>query len=352
MIPSFEKFMYPVLLMLKDGLPKQRDELRKACTEFMQLSKSDLEERISSNNKYKIVDRLQWATYYLMKAGLITRPSKAVEQITPEGQSLLQTGIKDITRQFLREHYEASAQFEKETRKAAKERANMKKNNSAITVGNAEKDTSIEKESNNLQNESMSADIANQHLATDDIFSMSILEEKELKISQDINSINEGLITELIGILNDFDEESFKNLLLELIPKMGYSNNFEEYSIEAKLAHDIAFSGFVNIDELGLNRFFVVAHNKIEEEITHLDVQTFIGTLSSLGISNGVYITTSDFTEEAQIHKMIGNINIKLIDGRELAKLMIKYNLGVKVRNIFEIKDVDQEYLFTHLTQG
>lgn len=41
-----------------------------------------------------------------------------------------------------------------------------------------------------------------------------------------------------------------------------------------------------------------------------------------------------------------------LIGGEMLAKLMIKFNVGVVTRNVFEIKDVDQEYLFTRLTQS
>lgn len=123
MIPSFEQFMYPVLQVLKDGSPKQRNELRKACADFMGLTKEDLEEKILSNNKYKIVDRLQWATYYLLKAGLLTRPSKAVEQITPERIALLESGITEITRQYLRAHYEAVAQFEKKNQISSKEKS-------------------------------------------------------------------------------------------------------------------------------------------------------------------------------------------------------------------------------------
>lgn len=351
MIPSFEKFMYPVLQVLKDGSPKQRNELRKACADFMGLTKEDLEEKIISNNKYKIVDRLQWATYYLLKAGLLTRPSKAVEQITPEGSALLATGITEITRQYLRAHYETVAQFEKKTRLAAKKRASLKANASKETM--TKKDLREEPIKNTIvKSDNICETNDNLQISDNHCFGMSLLEEKIATIAQQVNSIQEGLISELIGIVNDFDSNSFKRLLLELIPKMGYTTVFQEYNVDAKLGHEVTMSGFVNIDELGINKFFIVANNNIEEEVTIFDVQSFIETLRNLGVTNGVYVTTSDFTNKAKMHNMYGNINIILINGHELAKLMIKYNIGVKIRHAFEIKDVDQEYLFTHLTQS
>lgn len=73
--------------------------------------------------------------------------------------------------------------------------------------------------------------------------------------------------------------------------------------------------------------------------------------LSTIGINMGVYITTSTFSEEAKDYCSSGQIRIKLIDGRLLAELMIKHNLGVITRETFEVKQLDQEFLFTHLTQ-
>lgn len=352
MIPKDEKFMYPVLCILKDGSPRHRDELRKECAKIMHLTEQDLEERISSNRKYKIVDRLQWSTNYLLRAGLVTRPQPGVEQITDAGIALLNTGITDITRQFLREHYASYALFEKETREAFKQRSKSKKDI------NDKDEQVMNQEDASLDNDILESvtyndyEVEDEKPHNDEQGSLSYIEEKESSISEEIELLREGLIEELVGIINDFDRDSFKNLLLELIPRIGYSSVFEEYNIDAKFSHDVELSGFVNIDELGLNKFFLAAHNKIEEDINLIDVQSFIGAISSLGISNGVYITTSKFSEEAKLLKTHGAVRVILLDGREIAKLMIKFNIGVKTRKTFEIKDVDQEYLFTHLTQA
>ena len=357
MIPSFEEFLFPVLFALMDGKPLYRDDLRDACVKNMGFTEEELKERISSGKKYKIVDRLQWATYYLQKAGLVFRPSHATDQITDEGKALLETGVTNINRQYLREHFEAYRVFEKQTRDAAKRRLQEKKKE-LPKKGRRKTSTQKVATENNTKEElpqpkGLFDDI---NMNTVEKFSVefkpSTLENTIQKISDDCERLNNELVAELKSIINEFDQESFAALLLELIPRMGYSSVFRECQLSAKMAHDVVLSGFFNIDELGLNRFFLLAHNNTEDEISLIDVQSFIGALSSIGISTGVYITTSRFSSEAMEYQTHGAIRCILIDGEMLAKLMIKFNIGVVTRKVYEIKDVDQEYLFTRLTQS
>ena len=349
MIPNFEAFLFPVLYLLKEGSPMKRGDLRIACEKYMGFTEEELQERINSGKKYKIVDRLQWATYYLLKAGLLARPDHATDQITEEGKFLVDSGVTEINRQYLRKHYKSFRDFEIQTRESSKQRqaekaAKTKSKPQRISVL---KEVSIygAKKVVKVENEPIVHDI---ELSNAPI----TLDKKLSQIEEDITALTQGLINELKGIVNDFDKESFRCLLLELIPKMGYSSVFEDYDINAKMAHDIVLSGYFNIDEMGLNRFFVLAHNKTTEQISQIDVQSFIGALSSIGVNMGVYITTSAFSSEALAYQTNGSIRCVLIDGIALAKLMAKFNIGVVTRKTFEIKDVDQEYLFTRLTQS
>ena len=351
MTPSFELFLYPVLYALKDGKPMKREELRDACAKLMNLTQEDLEEKISSGKKHKIVDRIQWATYYLIKTGLLTRTDHATEQITEEGKKLLASGVTTINRQFLREHYETYRIFEQQTREAAKLRLAEKKNNKKKKNKGKKENSEQRIERKNTHNET-STETRKKILNTNMTHSPSFLDAKLSQIEQDINSLSQGLVCELRDIINDFDKESFRCLLLDLIPKMGYSSIFKEFSLNAKIAHDITLSGFINIDEMGLNRFFVLAHNKTTDDISQMDVQSFIGALSSIGINLGVYITTSQFSPEAITYQTYGSVRCVLIDGLALAKLMVKFNIGVITRKVFTVKDVDQEYLFTRLTHS
>jgi restriction system protein len=58
----------------------------------------------------------------------------------------------------------------------------------------------------------------------------------------------------------------------------------------------------------------------------------------------GVFITTSDFTKEARDYVAMIDSKIILIDGEELAELMIDYNVGVSVATVYEIKKMDSDY--------
>ena len=45
------------------------------------------------------------------------------------------------------------------------------------------------------------------------------------------------------------------------------------------------------------------------------------------------------FSHRKKIHK-----RIVLIDGKELAKLMIQHNVGVRSKEIYEVKKIDEDY--------
>ena len=58
----------------------------------------------------------------------------------------------------------------------------------------------------------------------------------------------------------------------------------------------------------------------------------------------GVFITTSDFTKEAKDFAEKIDSKIILINGEELAELMIDYNVGVSVATTYQIKKMDSDY--------
>ena len=60
--------------------------------------------------------------------------------------------------------------------------------------------------------------------------------------------------------------------------------------------------------------------------------------------SKGVFITTSTFTDAARKCAKEVQSKIVLIDGEQLCKYMIEYNLGVSSHQIYEIKKIDSDY--------
>jgi restriction system protein len=58
----------------------------------------------------------------------------------------------------------------------------------------------------------------------------------------------------------------------------------------------------------------------------------------------GVFITTSKFSRDALDYLQRIEKKIVLIDGQQLAEMMIKYNLGVTVKDTYQIKNIDTDY--------
>jgi restriction system protein len=55
-------------------------------------------------------------------------------------------------------------------------------------------------------------------------------------------------------------------------------------------------------------------------------------------------VTTSHFPSSAVEFAQKISKRIVLIDGKELARLMIKHNIGVRTKDIYELKALDEDY--------
>ncbi|WP_264291546.1 restriction endonuclease [Methanothermobacter thermautotrophicus] len=58
----------------------------------------------------------------------------------------------------------------------------------------------------------------------------------------------------------------------------------------------------------------------------------------------GVFITTSKFSDKAREYASSISNRIVLIDGEELAQLMIDHDVGVSRVTSYEIKKIDTDY--------
>ena len=74
------------------------------------------------------------------------------------------------------------------------------------------------------------------------------------------------------------------------------------------------------------------------------EIQSFVGALSGKGATKGIFITTSTFTREAKEYKPSTNIKIVLIDGQQLCNYMIDFNIGVSIKQVYEVKKVDSDF--------
>ena len=74
------------------------------------------------------------------------------------------------------------------------------------------------------------------------------------------------------------------------------------------------------------------------------NLRNFAGAIDSAGTSKGVFVTTAGFTRAAKEYVARSPKHIVLIDGEELARLMVKHDIGVRRKMLYEVKRIDEGY--------
>ena len=303
MIPKFDHFFLPCLQCLSDGKTYTQELLRAYVIDYFELSEEEAGSLIKSGRKTMIADRVQWTTSYFLQAGLIETPKRGTYI------------INDFGKKFLAEHKDG---FDKSdllqipsfasfaTRRTDKPTADVK------PIGN----------SNNQVEESTPTDLI------DDAF-------RQIK-----SALAQDLLTKILEMSPSF----FEKLVVELLVKMGYGGSFEDAASVTQYSHDEGIDGVIKEDKLGLDTIYIQAKRWDKGTVGRKEIQAFVGAINMKHASKGVFITTSTFTEEAK--KCVKDVQSKivLIDGAQLCKYMIEYNLGVSTRQVYEIKQIDSDY--------
>jgi restriction system protein len=124
---------------------------------------------------------------------------------------------------------------------------------------------------------------------------------------------------------------------------MGYGGR------EALLEHtgksgDSGLDGLVRQDALGLDLVGVQAKRYDKDNaVMRPEIQAFVGALQGAQTNRGVFVTTGRFSTGARQFADSVGMRLRLIDGIELTKMMVRYNVGVQVRETFELKQIDEE---------
>ncbi len=156
-------------------------------------------------------------------------------------------------------------------------------------------------------------------------------------------SIRKNLALELLLKIKSSSPAFFETLVVELLVKMGYGGSIKDAGRSIGRSGDEGIDGIIKEDKLGLDVIYVQA-KRWENVVGRPEIQKFVGALAGQGAKKGVFITTSRFTNEAKEYQPRNETKIVLIDGEQLAELMIDHNLAVSTVNTFEIKRIDNDY--------
>lgn len=124
---------------------------------------------------------------------------------------------------------------------------------------------------------------------------------------------------------------------------MGYGGSRKDAGEAVGQSGDGGIDGIIKEDKLGLDAIYIQA-KRWESIVGRPIVQAFAGSLEGQRARKGVLITTSQFSKEAR--EYVGKIEKKivLIDGEQLAQLMIDHGIGVTEVAAYIIKRVDLDY--------
>jgi restriction system protein len=125
---------------------------------------------------------------------------------------------------------------------------------------------------------------------------------------------------------------------------MGYGGA-DTRATRTQLSNDGGIDGIIDQDVLGLSRVYIQAKRyALTSSVQRPDIQSFVGALQGQQANQGVFITTGRFSSGATDYAKSVPTRVVLIDGSRLAELMIRYRVGVQVKQTLQIIDVDEDF--------
>ena len=129
-----------------------------------------------------------------------------------------------------------------------------------------------------------------------------------------------------IDTLHHLPPQQFEHTVLDLLENMGYG-----HARHVGRTGDGDIDGIIDQDTLGLDRLYVQA-KRWTNPVGESEIRNFSGSLDAHGATRGILITTSDFTDTARKTAKtisIGTKHIRLVNGHELAHLILKHSIRV-----------------------
>lgn len=162
-------------------------------------------------------------------------------------------------------------------------------------------------------------------------------------IESAVRELDGELRTSLLEQLLNSDPYNFEQIVIDVLVAMGYGGSREEAAQVTKKSNDGGIDGIINEDRLGLDVIYVQA-KRWQHNIGRKEIQSFVGALAGYQAQKGIFITTSDFIQNAIDYANSVSQKVILIDGPRLADLMIEHNVGVSTVRTIELKRLDSDY--------
>lgn len=286
-IPTSHVIKAALLAALQDGRPRLLRELVPQLAAHFELTPDDLAVR-HATGALKFENRVRWARQHLKDDAAISTPERGVVQITSRGRAML-----------------------------------------SLHGGEEQAVSILPLEPHARNSEAPPSTVP---LAPEDALDLAV------------EQLLGRLRADLLAHVKKVSPQQFERLVVDLLLAMGYGFD-ESAGHVTRYSGDGGIDGLVHEDKLGLSSIFIQAKRYVDQNVGRPDVQQFLGALTGAGAGKGVFITSSGFTREArEFAARLQNQRVVLIDGPQLARLMVEHDIGVATTKTLSIKHVDSDY--------
>ncbi len=302
-MPGFQEFMRPILKLAADGRECTMQDVVPALAAHFAIPEAEQNLLMESGTQTKLYNRAAWAVTHLTKGMLIEKVSRGRFRITPRGLETLSKHPGRVDLKYLSQFPEFQA-FRTKTNKP----------------------TAVVAALNKADAETADTD-----------------KTPEEQLGEAYEELREALADDLLRRFRSGTPKFFEHLVLQVLLAMGYGKGHIERAKVTGRSGDEGIDGVIPQDRLELDMVYVQA-KRHENAVGPGDIDKFVGSLMRKKANKGVFITSGTFTDGAERAAKDAAVKLRLIDGDELAELMIDYNVGVSAAATYVVKKVDTDF--------
>ena len=300
-IPGYQEFMLPLLKLAGDGNVHKISEAMDTLAIQIGISDAEKETMLPSGTQTRYYNRVTWALTYLTKTLLLEKAGRGTFKIAARGISVLKKNPVQINNAYL----EQFSEYKTFKNKSNKPSASASNGGTSVAV------------------------------------QPDITPEEQLEVAHE--TLRNALADELLQRVRAGSPKFFEHLVIRLLVAIGYGGGQLDRAEVTGKSGDEGIDGVIREDRLGLDMVYVQA-KKWENTVGPGEIDKFVGSLMRKKATKGVFITSGTFTDGAARAGKDAAVKVRLIDGEELAELMIDFNVGVAASDTYVVKKVDSDF--------
>lgn len=279
-------------------------EFKSTVADFISMPENLRTMMYKSGNGNIIEDRAGWAISLLAKAGLLEKPRMGIYTISDLGRTLYEKHGDSINNAIVR----VQPKYIQHLRKRDEKRMET-------VEGDSTQNTEFISENSGTPQD---------------------------LIENSFSEINSALKDEILDEIIAKGDKFFEGLVVKLLMKMGYGGSLKGEGTVTPFSRDGGIDGIIREDKLGFSNIYIQAKcYALDRKISSPEIQAFVGAKAHLE-GKGLFVTTASFTKGAK--ECAEKNHIVLVNGDNLANLMLEYNLGVSTVHAYEIKKIDSDF--------